>query len=138
MHPKIAARRRAQKALGSTFDPSQDSLETPMIEPDASYTDALELIAPNVTSTIAQQSTAGETWMDTLQRLMPQLSATDPQMVALTAQINQAQQGLPPLSPESFAIVDEATGAQTAVIPKLWVWIGGAFIAYHLLSHRRS
>lgn len=142
MHPKFAQRLRKQNAvsqhLGSTFDPEQNSIETPDIAPDDAYSDALELIAPNVTENIAQQQSGGETWMDTLQRMLPQLSASDPQLLALQAQLRQAQQGLPPLDPSSFAITNDATGATTAVIPKAWVWIGGALLAYHFLtSHRR-
>lgn len=136
MHPRIAARRR-QKALGSTYDPEQDAINTADIVPNDAYSDALETLAPGVTDTIAQQQSGGETWMDTLARTLPQLSASPDQLTALRAQLSQAQAGLPPLPLDSFAIVDEATGQTTAMIPKTWIWIGGAFIAYHLFYGNR-
>lgn len=136
MHPRIAARRR-QKALGSTLDPTQDVINAADVVPDDDYTTALETVAPGVTDTIAEQQSGGESWMDTLLRTLPQLAASPTQLTALQAQAVQAQNGLPPLPLESFAIVNEATGQTTAVIPKTWLLIGGALLAYHFLTSNR-
>lgn len=134
MHPAIAARRQRNK-LGSTFDPAVNDIYNFETTPDAAYAEALETVAPNITQTIAQQQTGGESWMDTLQRTLPALAATYQQQQILNIQLTRAKQGLPPLDPSQYGV-----GVSVGISPELknMLLIGGLGIAALFLMGRSA
>lgn len=91
----------------TVFDPRRDlsSFWTP---PNAQWVNALETVAPTINEKIVQQSQAGETWVTTLQRILPALATTVQQREILKIQLERARQGLPPLDNSQF-------GAQVSV-----------------------
>lgn len=140
-HPAIMARRREAMAsrrnkLGMTYDPDVDNIMALNVTPDAQYSEALETVAPNITTTITQQSSGGESWMDTLQRSLPALAATYQQKQILQIQLTRAQQGLPPLDPSAYGV-----GVSVGISPDLknMLMLGGlALVALVIFSKKRG
>lgn len=64
--------------------------------PDAYYDAALEYTAPGITQVITEQRAEGESWMDTLERLLTVIIATDTQRQQMRVQLERARSGLPP------------------------------------------
>lgn len=92
---------------GIVFDPRRDLPPAYVGIPDI-WASSLETLAPNITGMIADQSTLGETWIDTLQKMLPILAATAQQREILKIQLERARQGLPPLPNSDF-------GAQVSI-----------------------
>jgi hypothetical protein len=62
------------------------------------YAPDLETIAPNITKLVDSVRTAGESWVDALQRSIPFLVLTDSQKTQLASVIDRASNNLPPLN----------------------------------------
>lgn len=87
--------------LGWTFDPSTDIGLSNGVPSDA-YSVQLDAIAPNATAVIADQQAPGESWMQTLTRSLPILTATYQQRQLLQVQVDRARAGLPPLDVSNY------------------------------------
>lgn len=85
-----------------TFEPSDMSI--PVANPSADFALSLETIAPNVTTLVDSQREGGESWFDTLARLLPSIVATDQQRRLLNIQTERAKQGLPPLDTSQYGV----------------------------------
>jgi hypothetical protein len=86
---------------GIVFDPARDLL--PQFQaPSSDWVNALESVAPTIIQKIEEQSAAGETWVGTLQKLMPALAMTWQQREIMQIQLERARQGLPPLPNSEF------------------------------------
>lgn len=91
-------------SLGATFDPAVDLVQPmPDVFSDPQYADTLEQIAPTITAKISEQQQPGESWADSLARLLPILAATEQQRELLNVQVERARQGLPPLNMSQYA-----------------------------------
>lgn len=82
--------------MSSTFD-------IPNSPPPAAYSAAVETIAPGVTGIVENNRAPGESWTDTLQRLLPILATTYQQKQLLDVQVERARNGLPPLDASMYA-----------------------------------
>lgn len=71
--------------------------------PPADYAQSLESIAPNVNALIEDTRVSGESWIDSLARLLPVLATTEQQRQLLKIQTQRAAQGLPPLDVSNYA-----------------------------------
>lgn len=91
----------------TVFNPQRD-LPAYWTPPNAQWANALESVAPTINEKITQQSQAGESWVTTLQRILPALATTVQQREILKIQLERARQGLPPLDNSQF-------GAQVSV-----------------------
>lgn len=67
------------------------------------YIDSLEVIAPGITAEIQNEQQGGESWIDSLSRLLPILATTYQQRQLLEIQVDRARQGLPPLDASAYA-----------------------------------
>lgn len=106
------------------FDPSRDSSRSGLMPAD--WANSLDATAPNVTGIVAEQRGAGESWADTLQRIMPMLVTTYQQKQILEIQLERARAGLPPLPNSEFgAQVSVGLDAQT----RQYLIIGGVGLA---------
>jgi len=121
-----------------TFDPARDVMPLSEVYPDATqYGAALDAIAPGVTTQIDRTQLAGESWTDTLQRILPALATTYQQHQLLQIQVDRAKAGLPPLDATQYA-----AGVQLGIAPgtqKLLMWGGAALaglLALNLLKGR--
>ena len=72
----------------------------PSVPPD--YAASLNTVAPTITDKIAQSQTPGESWVDTLARILPSVLATVQQKDLLDVQVQRAKQGLPPLDVSQY------------------------------------
>jgi hypothetical protein len=98
---------------------------------DPSSASNLDSIAPGVSDIVTGQQQNGESWADTLQRVLPMLAATVQQQQLLSVQVDRARQGLPPLNVSQYA-----AGAQVGLSAdtKTFLMIGaGALAAVWLL-----
>lgn len=91
----------------TVFDPSRD-LAPSWYAPADVWASSLETVAPTINDKLREQSLAGETWTDTLQRMLPVLAMTWQQREILQIQLERAKAGLPPLPNSDF-------GAQVSV-----------------------
>lgn len=105
--------------------------DVPNSPPPAAYSNAVESIAPGVTDIVAGNRAPGESWTDTLQRLLPILAATYQQKQLLDVQVDRARNGLPPLDASMYA-----PGVQVGLssnTTKTIVMLGGAALLILLL-----
>lgn len=102
-------------SLAAIFNPATD-LDDPMpgVDSDPAYAQTLESIAPTITAKISEQQAPGETWVDSLSRLLPMLAATEQQRELLKVQVDRANRGLPPLDMSQYA-----AGVNVGVSPEV-------------------
>ena len=109
----------------TVFDPSRD-LAPSWLAPADLWASSLETVAPTINQKLREQSLAGETWTDTLQRMLPILAMTYQQREILQIQLERAKAGLPPLPNSDF-------GAQVSVgidpATRKWLMIGALGLA---------
>ena len=98
-----------------TFNPATDAQTDVQLSVDGTpYAATLEDIAPGITDKIDQVQQPGESWMDTLQRSLPNLIAGVSQYQLLQVQLDRARAGLPPLDMSQYA-----AGVQVGVSPEV-------------------
>jgi len=66
------------------------------------YAEQLELLAPSIVDKIEETQTPGESWIDTLSRILPSILASVQQKQLLDVQIERARAGLPPLDVSQY------------------------------------
>lgn len=88
--------------MSGTFEMSDLSIV--QSSPPSDYAQSLESIAPNVNSLIEETRTPGESWIDSLARLLPVLATTEQQRQLLKIQTQRAAQGLPPLDASQYGV----------------------------------
>lgn len=79
----------------------------PLADADLSaspYASSLEQVAPGITSLVDQSQQPGETWVDSLARMLPVLATTYQQKQILDIQIERARMGLPPLNASQYGL----------------------------------
>lgn len=111
------------------------AFDIPNTPPPAVYSDAVETVAPGITGIIASNREPGESWTDTLQRLLPILATTYQQKQLLDVQVDRARSGLPPLDASMYA-----PGVQVGLssdTTKTLLMFGGAALAVLFLMSRR-
>lgn len=111
---------------GYVFDPYRDQSAYSVAPLDSAWGFSLEAVAPSVTQKIASQQQPGESWTDTLQRMLPALAMTVQQREILKIQMERARAGLPPLPNSEFgAQVNVGLDSQTRNV----LLIGGVALA---------
>lgn len=103
---------------------------------DATYATALESVAPSITSKITESQAPGETWADTLQRILPMIASTVQQKEILNIQLERAKHGLPPLDNAQFGV-----GVNVGLSPQLQnmlIFGGIGLVALLMLSGKRG
>lgn len=98
------------------------------------YGAALEEIAPGINQAIAD-STEGESWMDTLKRIIPSLTMTAQQYQLMQLNIERAKQGLPPIDISAYSGVGVNVGLSPDT-QKLIIYGGLALLAVFALKRR--
>ena len=71
---------------------------------------AFGTFAPNATNVIAQNQTPGESWVDTLQKILTGLVMTEQQRQLMQLNIERAKQGLPPIDINAYSGVGVNVG----------------------------
>jgi len=118
-----------QKTLGEVAS----DLQPLDLSSSPEYAAALEELSTGVSSTISDAQAPGESWTDTLQRILPVLAATYQQKQILSIQLERAKNGLPPLPDSQFGV-----GVNVALSPELKtaLLIGGALLVFVLMQKR--
>lgn len=120
--------------MSAELIPSQDIPIVQMnIGPD--YARELEQVAPGINQIVSTQTQEGESWIDSLTRLLPVIAATYQQREILQIQLERARNGLPPINANEFA-----AGVQVGVTPDLqkMLLIGGvALVAVIWFASKR-
>lgn len=80
-----------------------DAFDTVTGAPAAAYEQAINTIAPNLTDVLASNQQPGETWMDTLQRLLPTVVATYQQTELMQINLARARAGQPPIDMSAYS-----------------------------------
>lgn len=121
--------------LGVTFE--QRDLVPVASEIPADYAYSLNLAAPGVTDIVSEQQSIGESWMDSLARLLPILAATEQQKKLLDVQAERARQGLPPLDVSQYSAGAKVAFSLDPGLQKMLV-IGGAALLGILFLTRKG
>ncbi len=98
------------------------------------YASQLEAALPNIGNMVEAQSQPGESWLDTLTRMLPGLVATYQQKQILGVQMDRARQGLPPLDMSQYGM-----GVNIGLSPatqKMVMMLGGGLLLVLFLSRR--
>lgn len=114
--------------MSNTFD-------IPNSPPPAVYSEAVDAVAPGITGIIDSNRAPGESWTDTLQRLLPILATTYQQKQLLDVQVDRARSGLPPLDASMYA-----PGVQVGLssdTTKTLMFGAAAVLALVFMSRRR-
>lgn len=117
---------------GATFSPEFNF--TPQFTPSAEYQQALDSVAPGVSTLVTQQAQAGGTdWIDSLARMIGVLAIGDQQRQLLRIQVDRAQKGLPPLNTSQYT-----AGASVGISSdtKMFLGIGIAAVLGVMLLKR--
>jgi len=115
--------------MSSTFD-------IPNSPPPAVYASAVDAVAPGLTDIVASNRSPGESWTDTLQRLLPILATTYQQKQLLDVQVERARNGQPPLDASMYA-PGVQVGLSADTTKTLMMLGGAALLALVFLSRRR-
>ncbi len=98
--------------------------DIPNSPPPAEYSAAIDTVAPGLSDIVVSHRAPGESWTDTLQRLLPILATTYQQKQLLDVQVDRARQGLAPLDASMYAPgVQVGLSSDTA---KMVMMLGGA------------
>lgn len=100
------------------------------------YGATLEKIAPGINQAISDSS-SGESWFDTLKKVIPALTMTAQQYQLMNLNIERAKQGLPPIDIASYSGV----GVNVGIAPdtqKLLLWGGAALLLVLFLRNKRG
>jgi len=101
------------------------------------YAASLETMAPGIGNVVADTQAPGESWMDSITRLLPVLASTYQQKQLLAVQVERAKAGLPPLDVSQYA-----AGVNVGISPdtqKLIMYGGVALLAVvWMMSRGRS
>lgn len=98
---------------------------------------ALDNIAPGISTMVNQTATPGESWSDTLQKLLPNLALTAQQLQLMQINIQRAKLGQPAIDVSSYS----GAGVNVGLSPdtqKLVIYGGIALLAMYFFTHRRA
>ena len=101
-----------------------------------SYADQIEAIKPGTSALVDRELRTGETWLDTLQRVLPTIVTSYQQKQLLDVQIDRAKQGLPPLDVSQYA-PGVRVGVDSSAMKFLIVGGAIALAAAFIVTRRR-
>lgn len=108
--------------------------DIPNSPPPAIYDATMEAVAPGLSSLVLNQQTPGESWTDTLLKVLPGLAATYQQRQILAAQVERAKQGLPPLDMSQYGLQVSVGMSQDT---KMLIGVSVAALALVLFMQKR-
>ena len=100
------------------------------------YAAVLDEVAPGVVQKITQTQVPGESWIDTLTKLIPALAMTAQQLQLMQLNIERAKNGLPPIDIASYSGVGVNVGLSPAT-RNLLIYGGIALLAVLILTRGR-
>jgi hypothetical protein len=100
------------------------------------YAGVLEQAAPGIVQKIQQTQVQGESWIDTLQKLVPALTMTVQQVQLMQLNIERAKGGLPPIDIASYSGIGVNFGLSPET-KNLLIYGGIALVAVFFLTRGR-
>ena len=100
------------------------------------YAAVLDQVAPGIVQKINQTQTPGESWIDTLTKLVPALTMTVQQVQLMQLNIERAKNGLPPIDIASYSGIGVNVGISPAT-RNLIIYGGIALVAVFFLTRSR-
>jgi len=100
------------------------------------YAAVLDQVAPGIVQKINQTQTPGESWIDTLTKLVPALTMTVQQVQLMQLNIERARNGLPPIDIASYSGIGVNVGL-SASTKNLLIYGGIALVAVLFLTRGR-
>ena len=100
------------------------------------YAGGLEQAAPGIVQKIQQTQVQGESWIDTLQKLVPALTMTVQQVQLMQLNIERAKGGLPPIDIASYSGIGVNFGLSPET-KNLLIYGGIALVAVFFLTRGR-
>ena len=97
------------------------------------YAAVLDQVAPGIVQKINQTQVPGESWIDTLQKLVPALTMTVQQVQLMQLNIERAKNGLPPLDIASYSGIGVNVGLSPET-KNLLIYGGIALLAVFFLT----
>jgi hypothetical protein len=86
-----------------SFVPAVSTPDLSTVNISATYKVALEEAAPGVTTAIEQAQKPGESWADTLVRILPNLTMGVQQLQLMQINVDRARKGLPPVDAQAYS-----------------------------------
>jgi len=132
-------------SLGNAYEYDQDfnlravattSGSNPYNIKDGNYDKVLNEIAPGVIKKINETQTAGESWIDTLTKLIPALTLTTQQVQLMQLNVERAKKGLPPVDIASYSGIGVNVGL-SGDTKNLLIYGGIALVAVFFLTRGR-
>lgn len=80
-----------------------DTIDNVTSTTDPAYFAVLDQVAPGTNAAVEASKAPGESWVDTLQKVVPIIAQGYQQKQLLDIQVSRARAGLPPLDPSSYA-----------------------------------
>ena len=100
------------------------------------YAGVLDQVAPGIVQKINQTQTPGESWIDTLTKLVPALTMTVQQVQLMQLNIERAKNGLPPIDIATYSGIGVNVGL-SASTKNLLIYGGIALVAVLFLTRGR-
>ena len=100
------------------------------------YAGVLDQVAPGIVQKITQTQVQGESWIDTLQKLIPALTMTVQQVQLMQLNIERAKGGLPPIDIASYSGIGVNFGLSPET-KNLLIYGGIALVAVFFLTRGR-
>lgn len=96
----------------------------------------LDKAAGGIVQKIKETQTAGESWIDTLQKLIPALTLTAQQVQLMQLNVERAKKGLPPVDITSYSGIGVNVGLSPDT-KNLLIYGGIALVAVFFLTRSR-
>jgi len=93
------------------------------------YVSAVEQIAPGITQSANLVAWPGESFVDSLSRVVTTLTMADAQRQLLKVQLQRASQGLPPLNSSQYGLGANVNVGVSPEVQTLLKWGGAALLA---------
>lgn len=100
------------------------------------YAGVLDQVAPGIVQKITQTQVQGESWIDTLQKLVPALTMTVQQVQLMQLNIERAKNGLPPIDIAQYSGIGVNVGLSSST-KNLLIYGGIALVAVFFLTRGR-
>lgn len=129
-------------SLGNLFEYGPDGVLRALATTDSSdpydikagnYDKVLNDVAPGIVQRINQTQVGGESWIDTLTKLVPALTMTAQQVQLMQLNIERAKKGLPPIDIAAYTGIGVNVGLSEST-KSLLIYGGVALIAVLFLT----
>lgn len=100
------------------------------------YAQVLDEVAPGIVAKVGQTQTPGESWIDTLTKLIPALTLTTQQVQLMQLNIERAKKGLPPVDIASYSGIGVNVGLSEST-KNLLIYGGIALVAVIFLTRSK-